>query len=103
MNMFILGLLAGFLVTIMGQGIRLELKQRRDMKKNSVMLIPIHHLNVSKRIINLSKTADIHTVGDLVKYKKRDLLKFRNFGVTSLKQLEKAIEGDLQVTTWDND
>lgn len=103
MNMLLLGMIIGFLATMIGQAIHIEVKERRELKTNSVMHIPIHHLNVSKRIINLSKVADIHTVGDLVKYKKRDLLKFRNFGATSLKQLEKAIEGDLQVTGWDND
>ena len=40
------------------------------------------------RILNVTKAADIDTIGDLVQYSKFEMAKFRNFGKKSLMQLD---------------
>jgi len=45
-------------------------------------------LDLSVRVLNCLKAADVETLGDLVKFNKNDLLKFRNFGKKSLTELE---------------
>lgn len=45
-------------------------------------------LDLSVRALNCLKAAEVETLGDLVRYNKNDLLKFRNFGKKSLTELE---------------
>jgi DNA-directed RNA polymerase subunit alpha len=45
-------------------------------------------LDLSVRALNCLKAAEVETLGDLVKYNKNDLLKFRNFGKKSLTELD---------------
>jgi len=45
-------------------------------------------LDLSVRALNCLKAADVETLGDLVKFNKNDLLKFRNFGKKSLTELD---------------
>ncbi len=45
-------------------------------------------LDLSVRALNCLKAADVETLGDVVKFNKNDLLKFRNFGKKSLTELE---------------
>jgi len=45
-------------------------------------------LDLSVRALNCLKAADVETLGDLVKFNKNDLLKFRNLGKKSLTELE---------------
>ena len=47
---------------------------------------------LSVRALNCLKTAEVYTFGELVSYKKSDMLKFRNFGKKSLSELEDLIE-----------
>ncbi len=49
-------------------------------------------LDLSVRALNCLKAADVETLGDLVRYNKNDLLKFRNFGKKSLTELEDLVE-----------
>ena len=49
-------------------------------------------LDLSVRALNCLKAADVETLGDLVKFNKNDLLKFRNFGKKSLTELEDLLE-----------
>ncbi len=62
------------------------LRVRQLMKKKLV------DLDLSVRALNCLKSADVHSVGDLVTYHKEDLLKFRNFGKKSLSELELLLE-----------
>ncbi|MCT4636911.1 MAG: DNA-directed RNA polymerase subunit alpha [Bacteroidales bacterium] len=48
-------------------------------------------LDLSVRALNCLKAADVDTLGDLVKYNKNDLLKFRNFGKKSLTELDELL------------
>ncbi len=45
-------------------------------------------LDLSVRALNCLKAAEVDTVGDLVRYNRNDLLKFRNFGKKSLTELD---------------
>jgi DNA-directed RNA polymerase subunit alpha len=49
-------------------------------------------LDLSVRALNCLKAADVDTLGDLVRFNKNDLLKFRNFGKKSLTELEDLLE-----------
>lgn len=50
-------------------------------------------LDLSVRALNCLKAAEVETLGDLVKFNKNDLLKFRNFGKKSLTELDELLEG----------
>lgn len=45
-------------------------------------------MDLSVRALNCLKSAEVETLGELVKYNKNDLLKFRNFGRKSLTELD---------------
>ncbi len=52
---------------------------------------PISDLDLSVRAYNCLKSADIRTLGDLVKLEIADMMKFRNFGKKSLTELEQLV------------
>lgn len=64
-----------------------EVLRMRQLLKTR--LIDMH---LSVRALNCLKAADVETLGDLVKYNKNDLLKFRNFGKKSLNELDDLLE-----------
>ena len=49
-------------------------------------------MDLSVRALNCLKAADVETLGELVKFNKNDLLKFRNFGKKSLTELDELLE-----------
>jgi len=49
-------------------------------------------MNLSVRALNCLKAADVETLGELVRYQKNDLLKFRNFGKKSLTELDDLLD-----------
>ncbi|HOK60995.1 DNA-directed RNA polymerase subunit alpha [Tenuifilum sp.] len=49
-------------------------------------------LDLSVRALNCLKAADVETLGELVRYNKNDLLKFRNLGKKSLAELEDLLD-----------
>ena len=53
-------------------------------------------LDLSVRALNCLKAAEVDSLGDLVKFNKNDLLKFRNFGKKSLTELDELLECDPQ-------
>lgn len=58
------------------------LKMRQLLKSKLV------DMELSVRALNCLKSAEVETLGDLVKFQKNDLLKFRNFGKKSLTELD---------------
>lgn len=62
--------------------LRLEANERKEQ---------IADLNLSVRTINKCKAAGIKTVEDLIKYSKKEILGFRNFGKKTLRELEKGV------------
>lgn len=49
-------------------------------------------MDLSVRALNCLKAAEVDTLGQLVKYHRADLLKFRNFGKKSLTELDELLE-----------
>ena len=49
-------------------------------------------MDLSVRALNCLKAAEVDTLGDLVRFNKSDLLKFRNFGKKSLTELDELVE-----------
>ena len=48
--------------------------------------------DLSVRALNCLKAAEVETVGDLVRFNRNDLLKFRNFGKKSLTELDALLD-----------
>ena len=49
-------------------------------------------LDLSVRALNCLKAAEVETLGELARFNKNDLLKFRNFGKKSLTELDELLE-----------
>lgn len=67
-----------------------EEEQSEDVPP-SVFTIRLVNCNLPVRVLNVTKAADIDTIGDLVQYSKFEMVKFRNFGKKSLMQLDEFI------------
>lgn len=67
-----------------------EEEQSEDVPP-SVFSIRLVNCNLPVRVLNVTKAADIDTIGDLVQYSKFEMVKFRNFGKKSLMQLDEFI------------
>ena len=61
------------------------LRMRQQLKTRLV------DMDLSVRALNCLKAAEVDTLGDLVKFTKNDLLKFRNFGKKSLTELDELL------------
>jgi len=61
------------------------LRMRKLLKTN------LSELDLSVRAFNCLKSADLKTLGDLVKLEISDMMKFRNFGKKSLTELEQMV------------
>ena len=58
----------------------------------ALMNTKVIDLNLTVRSLNCLKAADIETLGDLIRYNKTDLLKFRNFGKKSMTELDDLLD-----------
>ena len=65
---------------------------REEDKKNQVLETSIEDLNLSVRSFNCLKRADIHTVEDLTRRTKEDMLKVKNLGLKSLEEVAHKLE-----------
>ena len=63
------------------------------MKMRQLLKTRLQDMDLSVRALNCLKAAEVDTLGDLVKYSKNDLLKFRNFGKKSLTELDQLLDG----------
>ncbi|MCS7000399.1 MAG: DNA-directed RNA polymerase subunit alpha [Bacteroidota bacterium] len=64
-----------------------EFERIRQLLQRSV-----EELELSVRAQNCLRAANIKTIGDLVKYREQDLLRFRNFGRKSLAEVTEVIQ-----------
>jgi len=62
-----------------------EAKEKRELQKK--MDKPISELELSVRSSNCLSEADIRTIGDLVRKKEAEMLKYKNFGKKSLNEI----------------
>ncbi len=65
-----------------------EDQARRLAKRNAVLDIPVTDFELSVRARNCLKKMNIRTLGDLVKTSEAELLAYKNFGETSLKEIK---------------
>ncbi len=66
-----------------------ESKEKRDLKKK--LEKPISELELSVRSSNCLAEASIRTIGDLVKKKETEMLKYKNFGKKSLNEINNIL------------
>ena len=62
------------------------------LRMRQLLKTKLTDMNLSVRALNCLKAAEVDTLGDLVKFQKSDLLKFRNFGKKSLTELDDLLE-----------
>jgi DNA-directed RNA polymerase subunit alpha len=62
------------------------------LKMRSLLKTKLIDMDLSVRALNCLKAAEVETLGDLVRFSKNDLLKFRNFGKKSLTELDELLE-----------
>ncbi|HUT02189.1 MAG TPA: DNA-directed RNA polymerase subunit alpha C-terminal domain-containing protein [Phycisphaerae bacterium] len=65
-----------------------EDQARRLAKRNAVLDIPVTDFELSVRARNCLKKMNIRTLGDLVRTTESELLAYKNFGETSLKEIK---------------
>ncbi|MFW6133423.1 MAG: DNA-directed RNA polymerase subunit alpha C-terminal domain-containing protein [Planctomycetota bacterium] len=65
-----------------------EDQARRLARRNAVLDIPVTDFELSVRARNCLKKMNIHTLGDLIRTTESELLGYKNFGETSLKEIK---------------
>ena len=65
-----------------------EEQARRIARRNAVLDIPVSDFELSVRARNCLKKMNIRTLGDLVRTTEAELLGYKNFGETSLKEIK---------------
>ncbi|MBI4711928.1 MAG: DNA-directed RNA polymerase subunit alpha [Planctomycetes bacterium] len=83
----------------LGKEIQLDEKHEVETKKHEEYIVelkkklamPIGELDLSVRGLNCFKDEKIHTIKDIVVRAEADMLKIRNFGKTSLKEVKKKL------------
>ena len=63
-----------------------------NLRMRQLLNSRLGEMDLSVRALNCLKSAEVETLGQLVKYHRADLLKFRNFGKKSLTELDELLE-----------
>jgi len=66
--------------------------ERKSEEKNRNLEKPIEDLDLSVRSYNCLKRAGIHTLGELIEKSEEDMMKVRNLGKKSLKEVKQKLE-----------
>ncbi len=69
-----------------------EEKEKRRTKKNQILETPISDFELSVRSRNCLKKMNIFTLGDLLNISESELLSYKNFGETSLREIKAILE-----------
>ncbi len=69
-----------------------EEKEKKRSRKNQILETPISDFELSVRSRNCLKRMNIITLGDLMRTSEIDLLSYKNFGETSLKEIKAILE-----------
>ncbi len=67
--------------------------EQEDLSNNKVLDLTIDELDLSVRSFNCLKRAGINSVSDLVNKSEEDMMKVRNLGRKSLKEVKEKLEG----------
>jgi DNA-directed RNA polymerase subunit alpha len=62
-----------------------------EEERQAILSLPISELDLSVRAANCMEVEQIRTIGDLCRYSETKLLEVRNFGKTSLKEIQKKL------------
>jgi len=65
-----------------------EDQQRRQDRRSQILEIPVTDFELSVRSRNCLKSMGLNTLGDLLKVTEHDLLGYKNFGETSLREIK---------------
>ena len=68
-----------------------EDQAKRVARRNAVLDIPVTDFELSVRARNCLKKMNVRTLGDLVRTSESDLLAYKNFGETSLKEIKEML------------
>ncbi len=68
-----------------------ESSESEHARLKRILSIPIEDLEISVRAYNCLKSNNIKTLGDIVSYNEPELLRLKNFGKKSLKELEEIV------------
>ncbi len=69
-----------------------EEKERKRSRKNQILETPISDFELSVRSRNCLKKMNINTLGDLLRITETELLSYKNFGETSLREIKAILE-----------
>jgi len=69
-----------------------EEKEKKQNRKNKILETPISDFELSVRSRNCLKKMNIHTIGDLLNISEVELLSYKNFGETSLREIKVILE-----------
>ena len=69
-----------------------EEKEKRRTRKNQILETPISDFELSVRSRNCLKKMNINTLGDLLNITEAELLSYKNFGETSLREIKAILE-----------
>lgn len=69
-----------------------EEKEKKKTRKNQILETPISDFELSVRSRNCLKKMKIETLGDLLNISEAELLSYKNFGETSLKEIKIILE-----------
>lgn len=70
----------------------LELREKGYLDKDTIMRFPISNFDLSVRTRFALMEAKVETIGDIVKHSEKDLLKMKNFGSKSLKEITDLLD-----------
>jgi len=69
-----------------------EEREKRVSRKNQMLETPISDFELSVRSRNCLKKMNIYTIGDLLNISETELLSYKNFGETSLREIKAILE-----------
>ncbi|MBA7561838.1 DNA-directed RNA polymerase subunit alpha [subsurface metagenome] len=69
-----------------------EEKEKRTTHKTQILETPISDFELSVRSRNCLKKMNIHTIGDLLNINEAELLSYKNFGETSLREIKVILD-----------
>jgi DNA-directed RNA polymerase subunit alpha len=69
-----------------------EEKEKKKTRKNQILETPISDFELSVRSRNCLKKMKIETLGDLLNISEAELLSYKNFGETSLREIKSILD-----------
>jgi DNA-directed RNA polymerase subunit alpha len=69
-----------------------EEKEKKRSRKNQILETPISDFELSVRSRNCLRKMNIRTLGDLLRISEAELLSYKNFGETSLREIKSILE-----------